>query len=94
MIDVIIAMIYGGMCALLLFEGTGAGMMPGAIRYQPAGVPDILRMILASITVVVFLSGIGDFRGSLCLAGEPRREAQGKFVTEGDESVSLKSGKV
>lgn len=86
-LHIIIAMIFGAMLASVFFESGAGGMMSMAIKYQPAEVPEILRIILAGMAVLVLFSGIEDFRAACRLAGVPKREVQGNYVNESNDTT-------
>ncbi len=61
--------------------------MSTAIKYQPAEVPGILRITLAGMAVLVLFSGIEDFRAARHLASVPKREAQGNYASESNDTT-------
>jgi hypothetical protein len=59
-LHILIAMIFGGLVTAYCFGGYVWPKLPTQIRYEPADVPSLLRMILMVMAVLVLLSGMQD----------------------------------
>ncbi len=61
--------------AATFYEAYAGASEPSRIAYEPANVPDAVRLLLAAMAVGVLISGAQDFRAAFRLSGH-RRQAR------------------
>jgi len=74
-LHILLAMLFGG---FVVAVGYGAGHWfhaPTALRYAPAAVPDLLRLVMGVMAVAVLYSGIQDGRAALRLQRQRTQHA-------------------
>jgi hypothetical protein len=72
----VLAMLFGALVCCVFFEAGSWAALPTRFGYQPAAVPVPLRVLLAVMAGLVFLSGILDVLAVYRLRGQPRRADQ------------------
>ncbi|WP_278466343.1 hypothetical protein [Gimesia maris] len=77
-LHIIIAMLFGGLLTAVCLEAGAWRNEPTQIIYAPAAVPDMLRMVMAVMALLVLISGIQDAMAAWRLYAVPLRGDQGK----------------
>ena len=77
-LHIIIAMLFGGLLTAVCLEAGAWRNEPTQIAYAPAAVPDVLRLVMAVMALLVLISGIQDAMAAWRLYAVPLRGDQGK----------------
>ena len=72
-LHIIIAMLFGGLVTAVCLEAGGWRSLPAQIAYAPAAVPDVLRLVMAVMALLVLISGIQDAIAARKLYAVPLR---------------------
>jgi hypothetical protein len=72
-LHILLAMLFGALVTAVCYGAGDWATLPTQIRYDPAGVPNLLRLVLAVMAILVFYSGAQDALAAFRLRGrEPR----------------------
>ncbi|EDL56547.1 hypothetical protein [Gimesia maris] len=72
-LHIIIAMLFGGLVTAVCLEAAAWRNEPTQIIYAPAAVPDVLRLVMAVMALLVLFSGIQDAIAARKLYAVPLR---------------------
>lgn len=75
-LHIILAMLFGALVTAVSFSALEWRNLPAQIVYVPADVPDLLRLIMAVMALLVFISGIQDALAAWRLFQQPLRGTQ------------------
>ena len=81
----VMAMVFGALVAAILFGAGHWAWLPTRIEYQPASLPDLLRLLMAVMAVLVLLSGIQDAIAVVRLSGKSRRFGRAGLLPDLDQ---------
>lgn len=86
-LHMVMAMVFGALAATVAFEAGQWGMAPTSLAYEPAAVPDLLRLAMAAMALLVLLSGVQDALAARRLRGRPIRATEKSAQTTRDTSL-------